>query len=183
MALDGITGQQRGYDTSQTDEEKLVEQQNLNQQNRDNLPAYPHTESEPAETPAEHATEKTIGREIRPAPHREPRSAPRPRRQSMPVVIQPERALPRHMMDMRIPDLTRAGAMMDKPAPRMSIDAPALTRNIPMRFDVPKMTPPKHSRLDPFRGIDGNHKKKKVRALPKGMRMFGTKGTRKRGIW
>jgi len=56
MGVNQQDEKQRGYDPDQNDEQRLTEQENLNQQNQDTLPAYPHKD-EPAETVPEHRTE------------------------------------------------------------------------------------------------------------------------------
>lgn len=171
------TGQKRGYDKSQTDEERLTELANLDPQNRGSLPAYPHAD-EPAETVPEHAIERTMGHEVRPA-RREPRSAPPRQAGPMPIIIRQERPLPAHMMSCHVPDLTGAGRMMNRPLPNGMTGTPkGMFGTAPktgeyMKFDIPKASAPKGSRLDPFRGLDGSSFKKKK--LPAGMQMFGTK--------
>lgn len=164
-----------------SDEERLTKSANLSQgrEQDQSIPAYPH-QNEPEETVAEHRTEQVIGREIRPAP--------RPR-QSIPPMVRQPREIPQRMFSCTVPKCTNAGRMLNKPAPRGMTGTPKsmFGASSPsmgaMRFDVPAMTAPKKSRLDPFQGLDIVGKKKK-KPLPRGMEMFGgKKGTGKRGVW
>jgi hypothetical protein len=150
----------------------------------DQQPGHP---DEPEETPAEHATEKTIGREIRPARREAPRPAsPRPRRAPAPAARQPL-PIPAKMMSMVVPDVTRAGTMLRKAPPRSMVSSalPKMGMDF-MRFDAPKAPAPKRSQPDPFAGLAGSSFKKKKAPLPAGMELFGSTrkaGKRRRGIW
>lgn len=141
--------------------ERLTARANLNAQQRDNLPSYPHRD-EPQETPAEHAIERTMGHEVRPGVRGDPYGR-------FGRVM--DKRLPPHAMTTHIPDVTGAGRMMNRPLPRQMSQAPVA----PMRFDPPRVTAPQERGLDPFKGLTGNKPRKK-RALPKGMQMFSGKG-------
>jgi hypothetical protein len=157
--LDRITGRQRGIDPDQTTEERLTEQENLNQQDRDNLPGYPHA-NEPQETVPEHHVERVMGHEVKPAnPYDKFGRMTR-------------REMPAHAMSCTVPTCTNAGRMLNKPAPRSMVSA------------LPKAPAPKRSQPDPFAGLAGSSFKKKKAPLPAGMQMFPGKGTKKkRGMW
>lgn len=117
------------------DQDSQQRRQEENQQ-RDNLPSYPHAE-EPQETRAEHAVERTMGHEVRPASR-------------IPSIVRAERPLPRSLRPGFPPQLTNAGAMFRRKLPSGLTHAPPTMKTGSMSFTVPAE---KKTKQDPFRAF------------------------------
>lgn len=153
----------------------------------DELPAYPHPD-EPAETPAEHAIERTMGHEIKPEnPYDKFGRLAR-------------REMPAHMMSMQIPNVTRAAYLMNRQLPaRMTtpippvVRAPLPSRQAPPAAEIrlldnllpsmPQVTAAAGSRLDPFKGLGRCPNFSRKKKLPRSMNPSFRKGKTTRKGW